>query len=84
MPRQDEEKPESLRIVATRGGYAVFVAPGAQPVAVFTSGFEVLDWVAHQVADWESRRRDAAPPAPDGPAREVEEVEGDGEISADA
>jgi hypothetical protein len=40
--------------------------------------------VAHQVADWESRRRDATPPAPAGPASEVEEVEGDGEISADA
>lgn len=46
-------------MVSTRGGYAVFVSPQAKPVAVFTTGWELLDWLAERVAGWEAKRRDA-------------------------
>lgn len=80
IARPSEDKPESLRIVWTRGGYAVFVAPSAQPSAVFTSGYDVLDWLAHRIAEWETRQ-----PAPEhaAPPRREEAVEdAEGELNA--
>lgn len=56
------KKPETLKIVYTEGGYAVFIYPSPQPVAVFQSGLELLDWVARHIADWEGRREDAPRP----------------------
>ena len=55
---QQQDKPEALRIVSTQGGYAVFFFPSSQPAAVFTSGFDLLDWVAERVAHWETERGD--------------------------
>lgn len=77
MARPSEDKPESLRIVWTRGGYAVFVAPSAQPSAVFTSGYDLLDWVAHRVAEWETRQPASERPAPPGREQRVEDPEGE-------
>lgn len=51
------DKSETLRIVSTQGGYAVFIFPSSQPAAVFTRGFDLLDWVAGRIADWEVGRR---------------------------
>lgn len=53
------KKPETLKIVYTEGGYAVFIYPSPQPVAVFPSGLELLDWVAQHIAGWEGHRKDA-------------------------
>lgn len=60
MPKT-QDKPETLRIVSTEGGYAVFIFPSSQPAAVFTRGFDLLDWVAGHVADWETQRAVALP-----------------------
>ena len=58
------ERPETVKIVRTLGGYAVFVSPSSHPVAVFASGYDLLDWVANHIAGWEAgvapRRRPAA------------------------
>ncbi|MGH9379234.1 MAG: hypothetical protein ACRD2Z_01275 [Thermoanaerobaculia bacterium] len=54
------KKPETLKIVYTEGGYAVFIYPSPQPAAVFSSGLELLDWVAQHIAGWEAGRQDAA------------------------
>ena len=68
MPK-NKDKPETLRIVSTEGGYAVFIFPSSQPAAVFTSGFDLLDWVAGRVADWETQRSElVAPVLPEAPA----------------
>lgn len=48
------DKPETVKIVRTQGGYAVFVSPSAHPIAVFTSGYDLLDWVATHIASWEA------------------------------
>lgn len=61
MPK-NMDKPETLRIVSTEGGYAVFIFPSSQPASVFTSGFDLLDWVANRIADWETQRGELAAP----------------------
>lgn len=61
-----QDKTETLRIVSTQGGYAVFIFPSSQPAAVFHNGFDLLDWVAGRVAGWEvGRGGEAAVPAPE-------------------
>ncbi|MGH9465453.1 MAG: hypothetical protein ACRD0X_07375, partial [Thermoanaerobaculia bacterium] len=55
------DKPETVKIVRTQGGYAVFVSPSAHPLAVFTSGYDLLDWVATHIASWEAGVAKRAP-----------------------
>ena len=64
------DKPQTVKLVKTDGGYAVFVSPRAQPVAVFSSGYELLDWVAAHIAQWEAGRADAEPQEAVDEARE--------------
>lgn len=71
MSSRRDDKPEQIRVVSTRGGYAVFVSPQAKPVAVFSTGWELLDWLAERVAGWEARRRD------DGAGRTVAQDDGE-------
>lgn len=84
MTRPAEDKPETLRVVCTQGGYAVFVSPSAQPTAVFTSGFDVLDWLAHRIAEWETRLPAARPSGPPAEGGAVEGPDGDGELGTGA
>lgn len=63
---EKSDKPETIKVVRTQGGYAVFNYPSPQPVAVFGTGLELLDWIARQIADWEGKREDVpADKAPD-------------------
>lgn len=82
MTRPPDDKPETLRVVCTQGGYAVFVSPSAQPAAVFTSGFDVLDWLAHRIAEWETRQPAARRPGATAEGGAVEEADGEGELGA--
>lgn len=76
MPKT-QDKPETLRVVSTEGGYAVFIFPSSQPTAVFTRGLDLLDWVAGRIADWETQRDDLAAPA-------LPEAEPSGDSDVDA
>ncbi len=74
------DKPETVKIVRTQGGYAVFVSPSAHPVAVFSSGYDLLDWVATHIAGWEAGVAARRAPA----KREEAADEGDGEAEPPA
>lgn len=55
-----KSKPESIKVFRTEGGYSVSISPSPQPVAVFSSGYELLDWLAEYIADWESAAAEEA------------------------
>jgi hypothetical protein len=67
------DKPETVKFVRTQGGYAVFVSPSAHPVAVFTSGYDLLDWVATHIASWEAGVAKRAPAKTEGAGEDEED-----------